>query len=360
MANKKAKKKNRLISGLLVVVMVLGIITVAGNRFLSNIVNTGEEIKEDIRTAEDIKDDVVNILVCGIDYEEDRTSANTDVILYVSCDIANKKVSAFQIPRDTYIGDDVSGTGKVNSVFSHGKNKNQIMNLIEVINDKLGLPIDHYATLDMEAFIKMVDGIDGGLQMYVPFPIVLKDKTTGVEETIISEAGWHYVSGVTAEQIVRNRNYPNADVQRLEVQGYFYASLVKYFTENLNVSDFIKIMSRFTTYLTTDMHWTKVASLAKFAFSVAYEDMVLIKPSLHGYDVIKTGKTSATNILVCEEQQWADLLNQYCRPHQAEVSAEQLKMPDAPPAGEVVRDYGVTEKSIRTIADILAGTNTAE
>ena len=67
MANKKAKKKNRLVSGLLVVVMVLGILAVAGNRVLSNIVNTGEEIKEDIRTAEDIKDDVVNILVCGID-----------------------------------------------------------------------------------------------------------------------------------------------------------------------------------------------------------------------------------------------------------------------------------------------------
>ena len=360
MANNKAKKKNKLVSILLVVVMAIGVIAYAGNQALNNVVNTGEEVKEDIRTADDIKDSVVNVLVCGIDYEEDRTSANTDVILYVSCDIANKKVSAFQIPRDTYIGDDVSGNGKVNSVFSHGSNKNQIMNLIEVINDKLGLPIDHYATLDMEAFIKMVDGIDGGLQMYVPFPIVLKDKATGAEETIISEAGWHYVSGVTAEQIVRNRNYPNADVQRLEVQGYFYASLVKYFTENLNISDFIKIMSRFTEYLTTDMHWTKVASLAKFAFTVAYEDMTLVKPSLHGYDVIKTGKSSATNVLVCEGEQWAELLNQYCRPHQEPIPVEGLKIPTTPPAGEVVRDYGVTAPSIRTIADILAGTNSAE
>ena len=119
-------------------------------------------------------------------------------------------------------------------------------------------------------------------------------------------------------------------------------------------------MSRFTTYLTTDMHWTKVASLAKFAFSVAYEDMALIKPSLHGYDVIKTGKSNATNILVCEGQQWADLLNQYCRPHQDEIPVDQLEIPVVPPAGEVVRDYGVTAPSIRTIAEILAGTNTAE
>ena len=113
-------------------------------------------------------------------------------------------------------------------------------------------------------------------------------------------------------------------------------------------------MSRFTQYITTDMHWTKIASIAQFGFGVDYRDMTIIKPSLHGYNVIKTGNTSYTNVLVCEEENWAELLNEYCRPHQDSKSADQLKMPNQPPAGEVVRDHGATRPSVQTIADIMA------
>lgn len=349
----KKVKRNRFMAKVFVVLFVIGAIAFIGDHFLSGMFNKGERIDNDIKTAEELKDDVVNILVCGIDWDESRSSANTDVILYVSCDVKNKKVAAFQIPRDTYVGEELGGGGKINSVYSHGKKENQIMNLVDVINKKLGLPVDHYVTLDMDAFISMVDAIDGGLEMYVPYPVILKDKNTGREEAVIEEAGWYKVDGYLAEKIVRNRNYPNSDVQRLEVQSYFYASLVKYFTENLNVSDFIKIMSRFTQHLTTDMHWTKIASLAQFAFSVEYEDMVIIKPSLHGYDVLKPGAKNSTNVLVCEEEQWAEYLNEYCRPHQEPKSADELSMPTNPPAGEIVRDHGVTSSSIMTIADIL-------
>ena len=48
-------------------------------------------IQEEVKTAEEYKGDVVNILVCGIDYEEGRNysdaSSNdgmTDMILYLS------------------------------------------------------------------------------------------------------------------------------------------------------------------------------------------------------------------------------------------------------------------------------------
>ena len=53
-------------------------------------------IQEEVKTAEEYKGDVVNILVCGIDYEEGRNysdaSSNdgmTDMILYCQFDIKN-------------------------------------------------------------------------------------------------------------------------------------------------------------------------------------------------------------------------------------------------------------------------------
>jgi len=359
---KATKKKGSLGGKLLAAALAVAAVVFCGNTFLNSMFNQGEAIDKDIRTAEELKDKVVNILVCGIDYTEGRDFGNTDVMLYVTLDVEGGKVSALQLPRDTYIGDDVktAGSKKINGVYGHGSEKNKIMNLVKAVNDKLGLSVDHYVTLDMDALIKMVDWIDWGFEMYVPYPVIMVDKTTGNKHTLIEEPGWHQVNGEYVEAIVRNRNYPGGDSARLEVQNYFYASLVKNFMENLNVSDFIKVLPRFTQYITTDLDLGRIASLAQFGFSVEYNNMTLIKPEVHGYNVIYDGNSYETNILVANKEEWAELLNTYFRPYQDPVAANELKIPGTTPAGEVTRDWGVVATSLRTIGDILAGTGPAE
>ena len=359
---RKQVKRNRIMAGLLAVAIAVGGVVFCVNKLFGGMFGSGEQIDEDIRTAEDLQDKVVNILVCGVDYTDGRTSANTDTMLYVTLDVEGKKVSALQIPRDTFVGDDVKtgGSKKFNAVYGHGDAENQIMNLVRVVNDKLGLAVDHYVTLDMDALIAMVDWIDWGFEMYVPYPVILVDKNTGETNTLISEPGWYKLGGEQVEVIVRNRNYPGGDTARLEVQNYFYASLIKNFMENLNVSDFIKVLPRFTQYITTDLSMTRIASMAKFGFTVAYEDMTLVKPAVHGYDVIYEGKTNKSNILVADKEDWANVLNTYFRPYQDRISADRLKLPGTPPAGEVVADYGRVPGSLRTIGDILAGAQPAE
>lgn len=355
-------KRNRMLAGLLAVAIVVGGVVFCVNKLFGGMFGSGEQIDKDIRTAEDLQDKVVNILVCGVDYTDGRTSANTDTMLYVTLDVEGKKVSALQIPRDTFVGDDVKtgGSKKFNAVYGHGSEENQIMNLVKVVNEKLGLAVDHYVTLDMDALIAMVDWIDWGFEMYVPYPVILVDKATGVSNTLIAEPGWYQLGGEQVEAIVRNRNYPGGDTARLEVQNYFYASLVKNFMENLNVSDFIKVLPRFTQYITTDLSMTRIASMAKFGFTVAYEDMTLVKPAVYGYDVIYEGKTAKSNILVADKEDWANILNTYFRPYQDQVSADRLKLPGTPPAGEVVYEYGRVAGSLKTIGDILSGAQPAE
>ena len=68
-------------------------------------------IQEEIQTAEEYKGDVVNILVCGIDYEEGRNYSNdptandgmTDMILYCQFDIKGGALRMLQIPRNTLV-----------------------------------------------------------------------------------------------------------------------------------------------------------------------------------------------------------------------------------------------------------------
>ena len=67
-------------------------------------------IQEEVKTAEEYKGDVVNILVCGIDYEEGRNysdaSSNdgmTDMILYCQFDIKTGALHMLQIPRNSLV-----------------------------------------------------------------------------------------------------------------------------------------------------------------------------------------------------------------------------------------------------------------
>lgn len=62
-------------------------------------------INEIINTPTEYKGDVVNVLVCGIDYEEGRAYTSdgsndgmTDMIMYVNFDVANHKINMLQIP----------------------------------------------------------------------------------------------------------------------------------------------------------------------------------------------------------------------------------------------------------------------
>ena len=348
-SQKRKKKSNpkKTLVACLVAICVVAVMIFAIDGAITGMYHEGEAVPEDLRTPEDIQDDVVNLLVCGIDMEEGRDTYKTDVIMYVTMDVKAGTVKALQIPRDTFVGEP-SKTGKINGVYADGDNKNGIINLIETLNHRFGLTVDHYATLDMEAFVDVVNWIEGGLQMYVPYEITIKDGN-GNKETIIEEAGWYYVDGQLAEAIVRNRNYAGGDIQRMEVQSYFYASVIKYF-KDIGVSDSLKLLPRFTPYITTDMHWSRMAGLATEALNMDYSNMAIIKPGVHGYD-IRTKRNGVQNLLEIPQDEWLEIINKHFRPYQDPV--EELNIDEI--EGEVVNDWGATSITVTNIGDLLAG-----
>ena len=136
-------------------------------------------------TLEEYKGDVVNILVCGIDYEEGRNYSNdptsndgmTDMILYCQFDIKGGALRMLQIPRNSLVtaksrkvalsnGKTYAATNyQINSVAL--SNGGSIAALAEVIYDQYKLPIDYYVTVDMQALVEMVDNF-GGIEVYIP------------------------------------------------------------------------------------------------------------------------------------------------------------------------------------------------
>ena len=297
-------------------------------------------IEEEVKTAEEYKGDVVNILVCGIDYEEGRNYSNdptsndgmTDMILYVQFDIKNGALRMLQIPRNSLVttknkkitlsnGKTYAATNyQINSVAI--SNGGSIAALADVIYDQFRLPIDYYVTVDMQALVDMVDNF-GGIEVYIPH-----DMSYGGSKLL---KGYRNLNGASAEFFVRCRHgdgYANSDIDRLNMQRYFYAGLFKR-VRSMGVTDVINQLPLiFNNYIHTDMDLTTIAKmLVSFTRIDSANIMLAQTPVFMGVpNVGKTDSFDGYSCVVPDAGSIAELLNTYFRNYTGPVSAEELNL----------------------------------
>ena len=285
-------------------------------------------IPELIRTPSEFKGDVVNVLVCGIDYEEGRGYGNdgdsndgmTDMIMYVSFDVANKKISMMQIPRNVVVGDKApASNGQINSVALTGGG---IAALAQTINDQLKLPVDEWVSIDMESLRKVVD-VFGGVWVTVPHDIEYAGSRI--------EQGYRKLDGAAAEFFVRNRKgegYSNSDLDRLMMQRYFYQGLLRELRE-MTVWDAAKMVPVACSYVKTSMPTSTIVSLAVSLLKVDSADIMLCRMPVYQAAQYYNGNS----VVVADAVGTADLLNQYFRTYGGPVPAEELDLFSWPTSG---------------------------
>ena len=294
---------------------------------------------EEIQTLEEYKGDVVNILVCGIDFEEGRSysdaSSNdgmTDMILYCQFDIKGGALRMLQIPRNTLVTTQnrklTLSNGKTYAVSNYQINSVALSNggdiaaLAEVIYDQYKLPIDYYVTIDMQALVEMVDNF-GGIEVYIPHDMSFAGS--------VLKQGYRNLDGASAEFFVRCRHgegYANSDIDRLNMQRYFYAGLFKR-VRSMGVTDVIaQLPLIFNNYIHTDMDLTTIAKmLVSFTRIDSGNIMLAQTPVFMG--VPNVGKTSSFDGYSCvvpDAGSIAELLNTYFRNYTGPVSAEEMNL----------------------------------
>lgn len=370
MKEKKPMPKNRFKKPLYIVLIVLaalvllaGIVVKIGFAYINSHLRTENENGEGPGVADSsavektvpaLSGNVMNILICGVDYEDDRSygkvsGAKTDLIMLVQLDIKANKATFLQIPRDTYIDDaTLTPDHKINGVYAYGPDKeNPIVNLEKLINDRFKLPVDKYVFLDMEGFKALIDTLVynlGGLEVTLPYDISTTDETTG--KTDVLEAGTHYVDGATAEAIVRWRHYDQTqDIKRLETQQYFYAAMFKVF-KSCPLSDWIKVLPVLAQYAYTDFTAEELPSLLATFNKLGAADITVIRAP--------GGPVNGGSHYGLNAEKLAPILNQYFRPYSDAVDADELKL-DTPYAYTM----GENEAIIRTMGDVQEKANGA-
>ena len=297
-------------------------------------------IVEEIQTLEEYKGDVVNILVCGIDYEEGRNysadaSSNdgmTDMILYVQFDIKGSALRMLQIPRNSLVTTKnrkiTLSNGKTYSASNYQINSVALSNggsiaaLAEVIYDQYRLPIDYYVTVDMQALVEMVDNF-GGIEVYIPHDMSFAGSAL--------KQGYRNLDGASAEFFVRCRHgegYANADIDRLNMQRYFYAGLFKR-ARAMGVSDILNQLPLvFNNYIHTDMDLTTLCKLVVSFLKIDSANIMLAQtPVFMGVPNIgKTESFDGYSCVVPDAGSIAELLNTYFRSYTGPVSAEEMNL----------------------------------
>ena len=346
----KAKKRKKtpmwlpLAVTLAVVAVISGVVIYAAsmvNKVEENIKpeENAASLVEEIQTLEEYKGDVVNILVCGIDYEEGRAYSSdgtndgmTDMILYCQFDIKGGALRMLQIPRNSLVatkGRKVNlSNGKTYAVSNYQINSVALSNggniaaLAEIIYDQYKLPIDYYVTIDMQALVEMVDNF-GGIEVYIPHDMSFAGSAL--------KQGYRNLDGSAAEFFVRCRHgegYSNSDIDRLNMQRYFYAGLFKR-VRSMGITDVLSQLDLvFSNYIHTDMDLTTIAKmLVSFTRIDSANIMLAQTPVFMGVpNVGKTDSFDGYSCVVPDAGSIAELLNTYFRNYTGPVSAEELNL----------------------------------
>lgn len=107
----------------------------------------------------DVKSDgnVMNILLLGIDENDDGTDGRSDSDLLVSINTKNKTLHMVSFLRDTYLEIPTVGKNKLNSAYANGG----VALTMQTLANNYRVSIDKYVSVDFKSFTKVIDQMGG-------------------------------------------------------------------------------------------------------------------------------------------------------------------------------------------------------
>lgn len=164
----------------------------------------------------------ITILLMGVDTRTDAPPdipPRSDTLILFTYDPRTNTAGMFSIPRDLWVAIPGFGSGKVNTAYQLGEayrtdggGPGLAMKTLETL---LGIPIDAYALVDFQLFVRLIDEI-GGVKLDVPEEIEIS--RVDMEGTKWLLPGVQTLPGAETLAYVRARNTPGGDFDRVQRQ----------------------------------------------------------------------------------------------------------------------------------------------
>ena len=260
-----------------------------------------------------------NILAVG----RDKVGLNTDTIMLAHIDTEMDVLNIMSIPRDT-MSNQSRYVKKINAAYGVGGKAN-IEQLKSEITDLLGVQVDRYVVVNLDAFEQVIDAI-GGVTIDVPDDMKYKDP---YQDLVINiSKGPQTLNGEQAIGFVRFRDgYVDGDLGRIEAQQLFIEALINQMTSPSIVNKIPELANIVKTNMDTDMTVQEMIWFAKQGLEIDLAtgvNMYVLPGEAH---YVWSGSQWLSYYLPFEDEILA-MVNQSFNPYDTPITADMLDLVD--------------------------------
>ncbi|HLF72725.1 MAG TPA: LCP family protein [Anaerolineales bacterium] len=229
---------------------------------------------------------VMNILVVGSDARSNSYLYGlADVIRLVRVDFINPKITILEFPRDLWveipdIADNLNGQHheRLNQAYLYGNPGFGYTDdpaegpglLARTMTLNFGTEIDHYAAINMQTFVKMVDAV-GGIDVYLPTAV---DGRTAEDtnKRLLFNSGTHHLNGTQALTLARIRI--EGVFERAENQNRVLCALRDQLTSPYVIPKIPDLIRSFQGAVQTDLSPQQLGQLACLGTQIRPENIL--------------------------------------------------------------------------------------
>lgn len=275
-------KKNIFISGAFIALALIACVS------LTLIFGSSEQ-SEDVSALNNVSEKTAQEPFCMLIMGKDRASGLSDVIMLASFDMQRDRICVMQLPRDTYAEYTEKSYRKLNAAPKILGNEG----FCAFLSDNLGVRIDGYVSLDLDAFRLAVDAI-GGVEMTLDKPLNYEDPAQNLY--IHLPAGKQTLDGAAAEKLVRFRSgYIRGDIDRLDVQKSFLASFFVKAKQEISRDNAYAIADELLPYIKTNINSATLTALGLKAMNVDESDLLFA--TLPGEDAVEEASRASYYVM---------------------------------------------------------------
>lgn len=233
----------------------------------------------------------ITLLIMGLDYRDwaaGEGPPRTDTMILLTIDPLSKTAGMVNIPRDLWVPIPGFNYGKINTAYQLGEayklpggGPELAMKTVEKL---MGVPINYYAQIDFNAFIKFIDEI-GGIKLDIKEPIKVDLLGDNTQKKL--KPGIQVLNGQIALAYARARYTENGDFDRARRQQDVVMAIRNQMLRFDNLPRMIAkapiLYQELSKGVRTNMSLDQVIRLAWFAKDIPEEN---IKRAIIGSDQV--------------------------------------------------------------------------
>jgi LCP family protein required for cell wall assembly len=229
----------------------------------------------------------MTVLALGVDTNDEQYLYGlADVIRIIRVDFVTPKVTVLSLPRDLWVEipgiEDHYGIthGKLNQAYFYGTEGMGYYDgpgegpglMARTLAHNYGLYVDHYGTVNMITFVRMVDAV-GGIDIYLPKDVDGRPIDEKTADMGYFEAGQQHFDGDAALRFSRIRKI-DSGFARMDRQSMVICALREKILSPSVLPNIPKLVASFQDSIVTDLSPAQMSQLACLAPQVSKENLL--------------------------------------------------------------------------------------